>query len=82
MLQFSGEATVAKHVSFPVTPSTSSQIPEDILKFYKDSGIDNLAREVSDTGIFILRCHAEDSLIVKFLLCKSMFIIYVLWLHF
>lgn len=34
-----------KGVSTPSTPSSSSQIPEDILKFYQDSGIDTLARE-------------------------------------
>lgn len=34
-----------KGVSTPLTPSSSSQVPDDIMKFYHDAGIESLARE-------------------------------------
>ena len=41
----------------PVTPSTSSvassQLPDDVLKFYEDAGVDAFAREV---GTLIVTC--------------------------
>lgn len=50
-----GQAVIAKCISAPSAPSTSSQIPEDILKFYQDSGIDSLAREVRSDDLCIMQ---------------------------
>jgi len=41
-----GQMCSTNIISTPSTPSSSSQPPDDILKFYRDQGFDKIAKEV------------------------------------